>query len=91
MRGALSIVQARKLKVLFTQSCLTLGDVMDFSPPGSSVHSILQARLLERLDYCVLQGNLPDPGMEAVSPALQADSLLSEPPKKPIAQRTVGQ
>ena len=91
MRGALSIVQARKLKVLFTQSCLTLGDIMDCSPPGSSVHSILQPRLLERLANCLLQGNLPAPGMEAGSPALQADSLLSEPPKKPIAQRTVGQ
>ena len=27
--------------------------------------------------------NLPDPGMEPRSPALQADSLLSEPPGKP--------
>ena len=29
------------------QSCLTLGDPMDRSPPGSSVHGILQARALE--------------------------------------------
>ena len=29
------------------QSCLTLGDPMDCSPPGSSVHGILQARILE--------------------------------------------
>ena len=28
-------------------------------------------------------GNLPDPGMEPGSPALQVDSLLSEPPRKP--------
>ena len=28
-------------------------------------------------------GDLPDPGMEVGSPALQADSLLSEPPGKP--------
>ena len=28
-------------------SCLTLGDPMDCSPPGSSVHGILQARILE--------------------------------------------
>ena len=28
-------------------------------------------------------GDLPDPGIEAGSPALQADSLLSEPPGKP--------
>ena len=29
------------------QSCLTLCDPMDRSPPGSSVHSTLQARILE--------------------------------------------
>ena len=28
-------------------------------------------------------GGLPDPGIEPWSPALQADSLLSEPPGKP--------
>ena len=30
-----------------TQSCLTLSDPMDYSPPGSSTHGILQARVLE--------------------------------------------
>ena len=30
-----------------TQSCLTLCDPRDYSPPGSSVHGILQARTLE--------------------------------------------
>ena len=29
------------------QPCLTLSDPMDFSPPGSSVHGIFQARVLE--------------------------------------------
>ena len=29
------------------QSCLTLCDPMDCSPPDSSVHGILQARILE--------------------------------------------
>ena len=29
------------------QTCLTLSDPMDCSPPGSSVHGILQARVLE--------------------------------------------
>ena len=31
-----------------TQSCLTLSDPMDCSLPGSSVHGIFQARVLER-------------------------------------------
>ena len=29
------------------QSCLTLSDPMDCSPPGSSIHGIFQARVLE--------------------------------------------
>jgi len=29
------------------QSCLTLSDPMDLSPPGSSAHGIFQARVLE--------------------------------------------
>ena len=36
-----------KVKVLVTQSCSTLCDPMDCSPPGASVHGILQARILQ--------------------------------------------
>ena len=32
--------------------------------------------------------DLPDPGIESMSPVLQADSLLSEPPGKPLAAAT---
>ena len=35
------------MKVLVTQSCLTLCNTMDCSLPGSSVHGILQAKILE--------------------------------------------
>ena len=34
-------------RVSVTQSCLTLCDPMDCSPPGSAAHGILQARILE--------------------------------------------
>ena len=61
------------------QSCLTLYDSMDCSPPGSSVHGILQAGILEWSGYS--PGNLPNPGTEPRSLALQEDSLLSEPPR----------
>ena len=44
------------------QLCLTLCDPMDYSPPGSSVHGILQARLLEGLP-CPFPGAL-DPGIK---------------------------
>ena len=60
------------------QSCLTLCDPVDYSPPGSSVHGLLQARILEWVAVS-LSGDLPDSGIEPVSPvapALQADSLL---------------
>ena len=43
---------------------------MDYSLPGSSVHGILQARILE---WDLLRGDLPDPGIESqslLSPAL---------------------
>ena len=33
--------------MLVTQACPTLCDPVDCSPPGSSVHGILQARILE--------------------------------------------
>ena len=39
-------VMGRK-KMLISQSCPTLCDPMDCNPPGSSVHGILQARILE--------------------------------------------
>ena len=35
-------------------------------------------------------GDLPDPGIKPGSPALQRDSLLSEPPGKPILEKRTG-
>ena len=52
---------------------------MDSSLPGSSVHGILQARVLGGVPL-PSPGYLPDPGIEPRSPALQADALTSEPP-----------
>ena len=40
-------VWVRKVKVKVAQLCLTLCDPMDWSLPGSCVHGILQARILE--------------------------------------------
>ena len=56
------------------QSCPTLYDPMDCSPPGSSVHGILQARILEWVPF-PSPGDLPDLGIEPTSPALRADAL----------------
>ena len=112
------------------QSCPTLCDPIDSSPPGSAIPGILQARTLEwvaisfsnawkwkvrvkllsrvqllatpwtaayqaplslgfsRREYWSglpfpSPGDLPDPEIELRTPALQADSLPSEAPRKP--------
>ena len=48
------------------QSCPTLCDPTDCSPSGSSVHGILQARILESVAMPSSRG-LPDPGIEPTS------------------------
>ena len=112
---------------LVAQSCPTLCDPMDCSPPGSSVHGdspgkntwvgcqallqgIFQTQGLnpgllhcrwffaiwatrEAQEYWSGQPipssrELPDPGMELGSPALQVDSLPAESPGKPTVTYT---
>ena len=68
--------------MLVTQSCPTLCDPMDYTPPGSSVHGILQEEYWSGLPF-PSPGDLPDPGIEPGLPARQADSLLSEPQGSP--------
>ena len=55
---------------------------MDRSLPGSSVHETSKTRILEWAGFPSL-GDLPNPGNELESPALQANSLPSKPPGKP--------
>ena len=69
-------------EVKVTRSCPALCDHMDCSLPGSSVHGILQARYWSGFPF-PSPGDLPNPGIEPRSPALQAYSLPSEPPGKP--------
>ena len=45
---------------------------MDYSLPGSSVHGILQARILEWIAPCPPPGDLPNPGIEPTSLASPA-------------------
>ena len=65
----------------FKYSSLSLQPT-DCSLPGSSVQGILQVRILQWVTF-PSPADLPNPGMEPMSPALQVDSLLSEPPEKP--------
>ena len=59
-----------------SQLCLTLCDSMDSSPPGSSIHGIFQARILEWVAIA-FSSRFPDAGIKPESPTLQADTLLS--------------
>ena len=51
------------------QSCPALCDPMDCSLPGSSIHGIFQAIVLEWLPF-PSPADLPDPGIKLRSPAL---------------------
>ena len=54
------------------------------SPPGSSVHGNLQARILEWVAITFFRGSNPE--IKSRSPSLQADSLLSELTGKPTTK-----
>ena len=56
---------------------------MDYSLPGSSVHVDSPGKNTGVRCHFLLQRIFSDPGIEACSPALQAHSLLTEPPGKP--------
>ena len=70
------------LLFLVAQSCLTLCDPMDYSPPGSSVHGILQARIVEQVAMPSSRGSYHPRDQTQVS-HIWAESLMSEPPGKP--------
>ena len=66
------------------QSCPTLCDPTDCSPPGSMTMGFPRQEYWSGLPF-PSPWDLPDPGIQPGSPALQADSLPSEPPgKRPI-------
>ena len=78
-RGCPEDTLTRKGNVLVTQLCPTLCNPMDCSPPGSSIHGILQARIVEWVAISFSRGS-SQPRDQSQSPILQVDSLLSEPP-----------
>ena len=68
------------MKVLFAQSYPTLWDPMNCQAPLSMEFS--KQEYWSRYPF-PSQGDLPNPRIEPLSPALQVDSLPSEPPRKP--------
>ena len=73
--------------ILCVTRCVVSNSVRPYgygcSSPGSSVHGISQARILDGLPF-PSPGDLPDSGIKLEYPALQADSLLSEPSRTPL-------
>ena len=63
--------------LLSLQLCLTVCDPMDYSLLGSSVHRILQARIVE-LVAMISPGDIPDPG-NLPDPGIETASLMSPP------------
>ena len=71
------------MKTLAAQSCLTICNPMDCSSlPGSMSMDFSRQEYWSGFPF-PSPGYLPDPGIKPRSPALQANSLLSEAPGKP--------
>ena len=75
-----------KVKVLVSQPSLTLCVPMDCSPPGPLSMEFSRQEYWSGLPF-PSPGDLPNPGIEPRSAALQADSLPSEPPAPLGARR----
>ena len=72
--------------VMSLQSCPTLCDLMDYSPPVSSVHGILQARILEGVALPSSRGSswLRDQTCVSSSSYIVGGFFTTEPPEKPL-------
>ena len=67
------------MKVLATQSCLTLWDAMDYTFQVPLFMKFSRQEYWSGLS-CPPSGDLPKPGIKPGTPALQADSLPSKLP-----------
>ena len=74
------------VKVLVAQLCPTLCDPMDCSPPGSSVHGILHARILGWVAFLLCK-IFPTWGSNPGLPVLQADSYHQSQNRKLFIQK----
>ena len=62
--------------------CCLVGDTVDYSPPGSFVHRILQ-EYWSGLTF-LSPGDIPDPGIEPTAPALAGGFFTTGPPGSPV-------
>ena len=71
-------------KVVISQSCPTPCNAMDCSLPGTSYPWDFPGKNTGVGYQFPSPGDLPDPGVEPRSPALQVDCFPSEPPGKTL-------
>ena len=83
MTGNLSRCMCTQAQLL--QSCLTLCSPVDCSLPGPLPMGFSRQEYCSGLP-CPSPGDLPDLGIEPMSPTLQADSLPPEPCRKPFTK-----
>ena len=79
-----NVIQPACLHAKLLQLYLTLCNPMDYNPPGSSVHGISQARILEWVATSP-PADLLKPGIEPTSPTLAGGFFTTKPPGKPLA------
>ena len=72
-----------RILTVLVQACLTLCDPMDCSPPGSTVRGNFPGKNARVGCHALLQGIFRTQESKHRSPAVQVDSLLSEPLGKP--------
>ena len=81
-------LEMKKVKVFVAQSYPTVCDLMDCSPPGSSVHGILQATILECI--AIPFSRRSSQPMDETRVSCIENSLPSEPHRKtPLTIKTV--
>ena len=71
-----------------TMCVCVLSHVLLFTTPGTIAHQVPPSLVFSRQEYwsglpCPFPGDLPDPGIESVSPTLAGRFFTTEPPGKP--------
>ena len=77
---SLMVFELYVFKILVAQSCLTLVTPWTVAPQAPLSMGFFRQEYWSRVPF-PSPGDLPDSGIKPTSPALQADSLLSEPPR----------
>ena len=75
--------------MLVAQSCPTLFNPRDYSPPGSSVRGILEAGILEWVAISYSKGSAPTQGLNMVLLHWLSGFLPLVPPRKPLQGASV--